>query len=734
MYQSHIDEEESALIPSGERDSTWRPILHVSNQVVLYNPTSHALTIHPLKYSTHSPSLKHNKLRRCPYCSQPLPQDDSEDEELDADADYGLDRFEDVSPESRAANYFQLLEIANESVSRPVTPPTATLSSASSRASTPPPSDSANDHRAFPPESMAEGYFKAFFEEEARLGMGANGSVYLCQHVLNGNPLGHFAVKKIAVGQSTSYLLQILREVRLLETLRHPNIITYHHAWLENAQFSSFGPKIPTLHVLMQWAEGGSLDDYIDARLGRDTHLPRPDSPHSPTDSPTLPDEPESFEAPPHSRSARIRAFRALQRAPPSQKSALRAKFGFDTSGSSSAWKAVHLLSAEEVRGVFGGVVAGLGFLHDKSILHLDLKPGNVLLTWDEGTLIPRAMLSDFGTSRDMLHSPRTRSGNTGTLEYTSPESLPVPPNHTLPPTDSKSDMWSLGMILHKLLFFRLPYRWAAHGDRAESDSGLNSRGDGDGSHMDKLEREVSNYPGFKATPELETIFASRRLPRAYIVLLENLLNVLPTARPSCEKVLAAVHLGKLDPLLPPTNRQNVTIPAGNVGPKSSLIPAPRRHSPPLSSPTLPQPQIQTLTRFSPSASSTSRPHVPSAVTDDDDLTPKGETDKPPLDVDSPLLGSLPAISEPPITSWEWWWRGVQRQRIPVIRTIKSVILATKVASITTAPSYPSSSILWGLLVLGIRDTLSDSLWYSVIVGLVHVMVLKACNTWGCSA
>ena len=70
---------------------------------------------------------------------------------------------------------------------------------------------------------------------------------------------------------------------------------------------------------------------------------------------------------------------------------------------------------------------------HDKSILHLDLKPGNVLLTWDEGKLMyffselhminadeyttrPRAMLSDFGTSRDMINSTRLqRSRNTGT-------------------------------------------------------------------------------------------------------------------------------------------------------------------------------------------------------------------------------------------------------------------------------------------------------------------------------
>ncbi|KAJ3486519.1 hypothetical protein NLJ89_g11803 [Agrocybe chaxingu] len=450
---------------------------------------------------------------------------------------------------------------------------------------------------------MAQGYFKTFFQEEYKLGMGANGSVFLCQHVLDGNPLGHFAVKKIAVGQSHSYLLNILREVRLLEKLHHPNIITYHHAWLENSQFSSFGPTVPTLHVLMQWAEGGSLDDFIDVRLGRKpahihmhplftsspfgTSIPASpasstqelhdeDAQHEPTTpkqthalpekdkhpQPGTPDSTSPLKPPedPHSRSARIRAFRAYQRAPPEEKERLRGEMnmmeggvlGPSTGPAATAtqqrdWTAVHLLSADEVKSLFRDVVEGLNFLHSKSILHLDLKPGNVLLTWDEGRLIPRAMLSDFGTSRDMINSSRTqRSGNTGTLEYTAPESLPSPHTGLLSQIDSKADMWSLGMILHKLLFFKLPYRYAAQGDANGEPMSRDVAMGGEGEKMDRLEREVREYPGFKSTPNLVAGFETRRLPRTFLVLLENLLHTSPVSRPSCERVAKAIRDGKI--------------------------------------------------------------------------------------------------------------------------------------------------------------------------------------------
>ncbi|KDQ60358.1 hypothetical protein JAAARDRAFT_603927 [Jaapia argillacea MUCL 33604] len=499
----------------------WQPVFQASNQVVLYNPTSHALSIR--KTTPQYPLV-------CPNCHRPFPQalhhtDHDEDEE-----GVGEEEEDDVGPSTHASNYFQLLATSSmdEITSRPsIPPPPPPLPAlrAPSYSSSPPGSGRQGNgngngngrgggEEGISRANMADGYFARFFKEECRLGMGANGTVFLCQHVLDSHPLGHFAVKKIAVGQSHSYLLNILHEVRLLETLRHPNIITYHHAWLEMSKFSLWGLEVPTLFVLMQWAEGGSLDDLISSRTGGPTSSPAPSA---------------------TSRSARIRAFKAAR-----EERALREEggggggTGKGARGGRGGWMGVHLFSAEEVGGLFGDVVGGLGFLHDKSILHLDLKPGNVLLTWDEGALIPRAMLSDFGTSRDMLQSSKARSGNTGTLEYSSPESLPSPQTGYLGQVDSKADMWSLGMILHKMLFFRLPYRYAEDGQGGTKGG------------VDRLEAEVLSYPGFKTTSELVTSFESRRLPKAYLFLLEKLLTPRPGGRPSCEKVLTAIHEGQV--------------------------------------------------------------------------------------------------------------------------------------------------------------------------------------------
>ncbi|KAG6812529.1 hypothetical protein H0H92_002420 [Tricholoma furcatifolium] len=438
-----------AVVPISE----WQPVLHVSNQVVLYNPRSHALSI---RKSNNFPE----RLRGpCPYCKQTLPADFEPDRHNDDDID------SDPAYHSRASDYFQLLANSNEASSRPSTPPPAQQGSSST----------------FPAEKMAEGYFKAFFQEEMKLGMGANG-------------------------------LDDFIDVRLGRAPQHIHIDPL-------AQFI-FPESNPS------------------SRVGTRTAGPSA-SLNAPVMSPSV-----SVDS--HSRSARIRAFRQFQHASPAERERIKREMAGVRAGRNQAsWKAVHLLSAEEVKSLFQDVATGLDFLHNKSILHLDLKPGNVLLTWDEGKLIPRAMLSDFGTSRDMLHNSRHRSGNTGTLEYTSPESLPSPLTGLLQQVDSKSDMWSLGMILHKLLFFRLPYRYAAEGDANGEPVSVDRESD----KMDRLEKEVLSYPGFKSTNGLVTAFEARRLPRSFLVLLESLLHVTPASRPSCDRVTSAIKDGKLDPL-----------------------------------------------------------------------------------------------------------------------------------------------------------------------------------------
>jgi hypothetical protein len=149
-----------------EAATQWRPILQHSTQIVLYHPTSHALTIRPA-LAPPSPSPHHPT--RCPYCARPFD---------DADGAPQPD-----TSSARAPNYFQLLQIANAAASRPPTPPLA---------------DAAPPPRAG--SGTAEGYFEAFFVQVRRLGMGAGGTVFLCQ--VGRRSLSHRSV--LTAGHSTS--------------------------------------------------------------------------------------------------------------------------------------------------------------------------------------------------------------------------------------------------------------------------------------------------------------------------------------------------------------------------------------------------------------------------------------------------------------------------------------------------------------------------------------------------
>jgi serine/threonine protein kinase len=116
-------------------------------------------------------------------------------------------------------------------------------------------------------------------------------------------------------------------------------------------------------------------------------------------------------------------------------------------------WLSTELLGRpffpHEVLRVSRGLLAGLAAAHAAGVLHEDLKPSNVLVPRDR---LEGAVLVDFGASRAL--SPREDDvfgdPGYGTLRYVAPERLAGRPG------DTRSDVFSAGMLLYELLGYPL--------------------------------------------------------------------------------------------------------------------------------------------------------------------------------------------------------------------------------------------------------------------------------------
>ena len=99
----------------------------------------------------------------------------------------------------------------------------------------------------------------------------------------------------------------------------------------------------------------------------------------------------------------------------------------------------------------FTEILLGLKHVHDRKVLHRDLKTQNVFLTADG-----RCKLGDFGVSKVLAGTHQLASTAVGTPYYLSPE---ICENK---PYDHKSDVWSLGCILYELCAQRHPFDGAS--------------------------------------------------------------------------------------------------------------------------------------------------------------------------------------------------------------------------------------------------------------------------------
>lgn len=529
--------------------------------------------------------------------------------------------------------------------------------------------------------AFSQGYFERFFVEEKELGRGGKGVVLLVKHVLDGVTLGYFACKRVPVGDDHEWLEKVLVEVQLLQYLSHQNLVSYRHVWLEDVKLSNFGPSVPCAFILQQYCNAGDLHRYII------------DQPEEPSYRVQL--------------KARMRRRSQHQPDPPERVRGRKLQF-------------------EEIYSFFKDITSGLNHLHVNGYIHRDLKPSNCLLH-DSGKGGLRALVSDFGEVQ-LENMVRKSTGATGTISYCAPEVLRRDDFGALGNFTTRSDIFSLGMILYFLCFSRLPYRHADNLNEENED-------------LDQLKDEITSWTGLREERKLRP-----DLPEKLYTFLRRLLSLNPADRPSAEEILHGIKTGSgLDELADagPPSAGHILDDLRNTS-RISPVDSPHGGTPIPQTPTRQQsatgfsrPGGGTTLRLSSFRNFKARAQSPSA--EDGSTSPRSLSDSliirdqyPSPTTARKTMAQLPA---PPRSRPFFRLGNLDVHDLSTRKSFKVVLFFVKIFSFNRlcSPMATKPTVAYPLLALAAFDLAFPDLGIgiSVVLMVAHVLILFACSATG---
>lgn len=233
-----------------------------------------------------------------------------------------------------------------------------------------------------------------------KLGQGGMGIVYLARQ----EPLSRLTALKMlphAAAENPTSVERFRREVRALSRCEHPNIV----------KILSYGEHEGTHYYAMEYVEGAPLgtvarflesSDDLTGAISSATQATREAQGEGFPELPEIP-KPEPAEVPTRDR-----------------------------------WR--HLAA------LFAGTAEGLHHLHERGVVHRDVKPDNIVVTASD----QRAVVMDLGLAHltDATQSlTKAEGGVLGTLRYMPPEQLQM----DMVAIDRRADVYSLGATLYEL-------------------------------------------------------------------------------------------------------------------------------------------------------------------------------------------------------------------------------------------------------------------------------------------